>query len=456
MPLEFLVPISTEVIEQNPECVTGGECRDGVLVIYLDALQQDHGERRSLPRETFIHWGPRYTIEVQELSALGWPLRYCVTTAQGWDEDDRGRRHSCVPVLKGLCLKRKVSQVTMRAGVFLAILAGIGCRRAAWLRDVLFHVVVSKSAIDRWIDAVAAGLPSADALIEALNRQQPITEGHFEGYFPRGRKGTGVLVWRDEYGRIMATEEADAEKDEQVKPFLRRLNRLGLQIKTFDIDHCQALRQAITAVYPEARLQYDYCHIIQNIWRKLWKDALAHRREIAARSKKVRTPWYRDPLEGLARTLWEKRDLLCKSDERRSAKEPQQLVEIMAADPKIGRLRAFMKGVWQIFRDSHTAQEAHAALEALKKITIEPKAQRHLQKVCSCLEEHFEAMITYLKHADVQRNSLAESGMRLLRRLEVEHDGFRTPKGRENCLKIYQAVQYLGWSVYNPNFTSVG
>src|SRR5713101_2539127 len=57
---------------------------------------------------------------------------------------------------------------------------------------------------------------------------------------------------------------------------------------------------------------------------------------------------------------------------------------------------------------------------------------------------------TYLTHADVQRNSLAESGMRVLRRLEVGHDGLRTPKGRENCLRIYQAVKYLGWSVHNP------
>jgi hypothetical protein len=58
MALEFLVPISTEVIEQNPECVTGGKCRDGVLVVSLNALQQDHWQRLGLARETFIHWGP--------------------------------------------------------------------------------------------------------------------------------------------------------------------------------------------------------------------------------------------------------------------------------------------------------------------------------------------------------------------------------------------------------------
>ena len=42
MALELLVPLSIEVMEQNPECVTGGAYRDGVLVINLHALQQEH------------------------------------------------------------------------------------------------------------------------------------------------------------------------------------------------------------------------------------------------------------------------------------------------------------------------------------------------------------------------------------------------------------------------------
>ena len=48
--------------------------------------------------------------------------------------------------------------------------------------------------------------------------------------------------------------------------------------------------------------------------------------------------------------------------------------------------------------------------------------------------------VTSLKQAAVQRHSLAASGMRLLRRLAVEPDGFRTPTGREHGLKIDQAV----------------
>jgi hypothetical protein len=70
------------------------------------------------------------------------------------------------------------------------------------------------------------------------------------------------------------------------------------------------------------------------------------------------------------------------------------------------------------------------------------------EQVISFLEENFEWMTAYPRHPGVKRNSLAESGMRVLRRLEIEHDGFRTSQGRENCLRIYQAVKYLGWTVH--------
>jgi hypothetical protein len=200
--------------------------------------------------------GPPYTVEVQEFSGLSWPIRYYITTAEGWYEDRQGRRHYFLPVLKGLCLKRNVSHVAMRAGVFLSIIAGVGCRKAAWLLEVLFHVRVSKSSIDRWIETVAEDLPSADAIVQELHRRQPITEGHFDGYFPRGRKGHCVLVLRDEHGSIVTTEEVEAEDEDQVKPLLERMKRLGLRIKTFYIDHSQTLRNAIKAVSPEARIQY--------------------------------------------------------------------------------------------------------------------------------------------------------------------------------------------------------
>lgn len=451
MALAWLVPLSTEVMEHNPAWVTGGAYRDGVLGIDLHAWPQEHGQKRGVPQETPRHWGPTSTVEVQELSGLSWPIRSCITTAEGWYADSQGQRHSFVPELKGLCLKRTVSSVARRAGVFLALIAGMGCRKAAWLLEALFPVSVGTSSMDRWIETVAEDMPSAAAMVEELNRRHPITAGPFDGDFPRGRKDPCVLVLRDEHGRIVATEAGQAEDEDQVKPLLERMKRLGVGIQPFSIDHSQALRHAITAVDPEARLPYDSFHRIQNIGKQLWSDALAHRREVKARSQRVHTAWDREKLEALAQPLGKPRSLLFTSDERMSPEEQRQLVEIMEADPKGGKLRTFLHGVWHIFRDSRDAQDAREALEALKKITIEPKAQPSIQKVLTCWEDHCEQMITSLKHGDVQRNSLAESGRRVLRRLERGHDGLRTPKGRENCLRISQAVQYLGWSVHNPS-----
>jgi len=450
MALEILVPVSTEVIEENPECIVNGEYKDGALVINIDTRKQSYYQQLGLPQGAEIHWGKEYTVPVQELSGLAWPIRYEVTTGEGWYLDKNGNRHYFTPNVKGLNLHRRVSDVVMRAGVFLSIIAGVGCRRAAWLMEVLFHVVVSKSAIDRWIDDVADGLPTAEAIIQEMDRRQPITEGHLDELFPRGRKGKCELVLRDEYGRIIAAEEIAKRDEDHVKPFLIRLKSLGLAIKTFYIDHCKAYKNAIMEVYPQANIQHDYFHIIQNIWRKVWSYFVAHRREVKARSEEVTTPWYGRKLESLAKRLWEKRHLLFKSDENMTPQEKEELMAILEEDKKMDRMRSFLLGVWHLFRDSENEAEARKALEDLKRMKIEPKAAETLKKVYSFLDDNFDKMITYLKVPGVKRNSLSESGMRTLRRLEVEHDGYRSQKGRQNCVKIYQAVKYLGWSVHHP------
>ena len=199
MAVEILVPVSTEVIEEIPECVISGEYKDGALVISMDARKEDHHSQHGLSQDIEIHWGKEYTVPVQELSGLAWPFRYEVTTGEGWYLDKNGNRRYLTPKMKGLNLHRRVSDV-----------------------------VVTKSTVDRWIDDVADGLPTA--------------EGHLDELFPRGRKGKCELVLRDEYGRIIVVEEVAKRDEEHVKPFLLRLKGLGL---SFYVDHCKAYRNAI-------------------------------------------------------------------------------------------------------------------------------------------------------------------------------------------------------------------
>jgi hypothetical protein len=46
-----------------------------------------------------------------------------------------------------------------------------------------------------------------------------------------------------------------------------------------------------------------------------------------------------------------------------------------------------------------------------------------------------------------RRGSNSESGMRLLRRLEKNHDGIRSAATRQHYIQIYQAIKYLSLDI---------
>jgi hypothetical protein len=143
-------------------------------------------------------------------------------------------------------------------------------------------------------------------------------------------------------------------------------------------------------------------------------------------------------------------NLLFKAEQRMTDEEKECLQDIMAVDNKVGNLRAFLKGVWNIFEDSKDNYDAKQALKKLKTLPNDSKKPAAFQKVIKFLDRHFDWMTAFLSHDNVKRNSLSETSMRTLRRLEIEHDGFCSEKGRENFLRIYQAIKYLEWNVYNP------
>ena len=87
---------------------------------------------------------------------------------------------------------------------------------------------------------------------------------------------------------------------------------------------------------------------------------------------------------------------------------------------------------------------------------IEAARQTGVKKVVSFLESRFQDMTTYIREKGVKRNSLAETGIRCLRRLERGHDGFRGKEGLDCYVRIYQAVKYLGWSVHRITQSDLG
>jgi Transposase len=442
------LPVTTGAIEKNADLRPSGKAEDNKIIIEFDTRKRDYHKMFKLKRGVKIHWINERAFEAQELSGFAWPIIYRITTADGYYVNGQGQRVYFTPELAALSTQRKVSDVVLRLGVFLCIIAGLGSRQASWLMRVLFRVTVSKSAIDRWVDEVADSLPSEDEMVKLLHRQRPITQGHFDEIFPLGTQSC-LVVLKDEHGRIVAAQEVTKRDEEHVKPFLERLKRLGLDLKAFYIDHWQAYANAIKAVYPQADIQLDYFHILQNIWRKVWDEFRTHRRDLKERGEAAETKWYSEKLKRLAAELWKNRYLFFKSEENLTAKEKETVQEVLRTQPEISFLRGFLHKVWAIFEGPTTEAEAQTKLAELKRYAAHHENDGYTKSI-SFLDDNFKNMTTFLRVPGVQRNSLAESGMRVLRRLERNHDGFRSEKGRQNALKIYQAVTYLDWSFHNP------
>jgi hypothetical protein len=89
-------------------------------------------------------------------------------------------------------------------------------------------------------------------------------------------------------------------------------------------------------------------------------------------------------LEALAKELWKQRYRCIKAERRLRPEERQALLASLEADPKLGRFRGFLNGVWRLFEDSQ--DEARAASETLKRQPIDAQRPKPFEKVLCFLE----------------------------------------------------------------------
>jgi hypothetical protein len=446
------VPLRTEVIDEHERLVTGTEYVEGDgIFVKLDVRRAPWRKLLGLPGRTKVHWADVREAEIQELSALPWRLRYQLTYGDGWYVGEDGTRQyfALQPHLQGIDLARQCTVVTMRAAL-LAVMGGVGLRTVCWLMKMLFHVEISKSSLDRWVKECAAQLPDAAGMAQLLNEDKTITEGHFDEIFGKGQRPKKcTMVLRDEHGRIFAAEEIEERTEATVTAFLEKVKSWGIEIRVFYVDGCEAYRNAIRAVFVDAVIQYDYFHVIQTIFRKLRKAFVAHRKSVKQRSKSVETPWYSTKLEALAKKLWDNRGLIFKNPDNITPEENQRLCELIEEDRFVEKLRHFMGRVWGIFTESESELAARQRLGHLKQLpSVAENPKSAFAKAVGFLDDRFEDMIAFLAHPRVRRNSLAETGIRCLRRLERGHDGFRGAEGLDCYLRIYQAVKYCDWTVH--------
>ena len=444
MAVTVQMQFTSAVTEMYQDAFVGSAIENGTTIIQFDLRQHDfHSE---LGTQATIWWRKEsYHVDVHELSTFHNPITYRFIIAQGSYVNDKDQRMYFTPTIQGVSTSQHMSHSVIRLACYLAVVCGVSLRHIALLFSVLFLIPITKSSIKRWIDDIGAHLPPPEEMLRQLLALAPATECHIDGYYPLGTDHC-VMVVKDEHDRILMTHEAASENGDDARQFLQRLKDHGLKVTAAFSDYSQSFTEAIKSVYPHARFQADHFHTVKNVWGHLKKSLLSYRRQVKASGEAQQDA----ACMALAKKLWTLRWSLLKKPGNLSAEEKQAIAELESEDEGfVPRFRNIIRQLVNIFDHAHSEAQAKLRLQQLRQ-DIHALEDHQLNKIPQFFDDHWDQALRYLRKKGMgkhRRGSNSESGMRLLRRLEKNHDGVRSAATRQHYIQIYQAIKYLSLDV---------
>jgi len=444
MAVTVQMPFTSAVTERYQDAFVGSSIENGATIIQFDLRQHDFHD--DLGTQATICWRKdSYHVDVHELSTFHNPIIYRFIVAQGCYADDQNQRRYFTPAIQGVSTSQHMSHSVIRLACYLAVVCRVSLRHLALLFSVLFLIPITKSSIKRWIDDIGVQLPPPEEMLRQLLALAPATECHIDGYYPLGTEHC-VMVVKDEHDRLLITHEAASENGDAARQFLQRCKDLGLNVTAAFSDYSQSFTEAIKAVFPHARFQADHFHTVKNIWGHLKKSLLSYRRKVKASGAEHND----EQLIALAKKLWTLRWSLLKKPCNLSVEEKQAIAELASEDEGfVHHFRRVIRQLVNIFDHAHSEAQATLRLQQLRR-DIHAMADHHLAKIPQFLDDHWEQALRYLRKKGMgkhRRGSNSESGMRLLRRLEKNHDGIRSAATRQHYIQLYQAIKYLSLDI---------
>jgi hypothetical protein len=432
------------VTEIYQDAFVGSAIENGTTIIQFDLRK--HNFHQVLGTQAQLCWRKESShVDVHELSTFHNPILYRLILAQGSSLDDQKQRIYFTPAIEGVSTSQHMSHSVIRLSCYLAVVCGVSLRHIAVLFAALFLIPITKSSIKRWMDAIGSNLPTPEEMLRQLLALAPATECHIDGYYPLGTDNC-VMVVKDEHDRILMTHEAASENGEEAKQFLQRCKALGLHVSAAFSDYSPSFTEAIKAVYPQARFQADHFHTVKHIWGHLKKSLLSYRRKVKASGEAQQ----HEASMALAKKLWTLRWSLLKKPSNVSVEEKQAITALESEDEGfVHSFRSIIRQLVHLCDHSHSEAQAQLRLQQRRK-EIRAVDDAHLEKMLTFFDDHWEQALRYLRKKGMgrhRRGSNSESGMRLLRRLEKNHDGIRSATTRQHYLQLYQAIKYLSLDI---------
>ena len=444
MAVTVQMQFTSAVTEMYQDAFVGSSMENGTTIITFDLRK--HDLHQELGTQATLSWRKEaYHVDVHELSTFHNPITYRFIFTQGAYLDAQNHRRYFTPEIQGVSTSQHVSHSVIRLACYLAVVCGVSLRHIALLFSALFLLPTTKSSVKRWIDAIGTHLPTPEEMLRQLLARTPATECHIDGSYPLGTDHC-VMVVKDEHDRILMTHEAESENGEDARQFLQRLKDRGLQVTAAFSDYSQSFTEAIKAVFPAARFQADHFHTVKNVWGHLKKSLLSSRRTVKAQGENQNDA----QVMAQAKMLWTLRWSLLKKPANLSMEEKQAIAALESEEAGfVHRFRSIIRQLVTLFDHSHSEAQAQLRLKQLRK-DIHAVEDPHLAKLLQFLDDPWDQAFRYLRKKGMgkhRRGSNSESGMRLLRRLEKNHDGIRSAATRQHYIQIYQAIKYLSLDV---------
>jgi hypothetical protein len=273
MAVTVQMPFASAVTERYQDAFVGSSMENGTTIITFDLRQHDF--QQELGTQARLCWRKESShIDVHDLSTFHHPMLYRFLFAQGSSLDGQHQRRSFTPEIPGVSPSQPRSKSVIRLACSLAVVCGVSLRHIALLFSALFLIPITKSSMKRWIDAMGSNLPLPEKMLQQLLALTPATACHIDGYYPLGTNN-GVMVGKDEHDRMLITHEVASEHGAEARQCLQHVQDLGLKVPAAFSDDSHSFTEAITAVFPQARLPADHCQTVNNIWGHLTRSLLS-------------------------------------------------------------------------------------------------------------------------------------------------------------------------------------
>jgi hypothetical protein len=294
-----------------------------------------------------------------------------------------------------------------------------------------FNTTGSKSTIKRWIEKEADKHQFKD-IIPRLGFSGILC---LDEYWPR-RSNTCDLISSDRITyRILFIENIPHHYYEYAERHLKQLKMFGINPYAVIFDMWQPYPHTAEKVFPDALIQYDYFHVIKRVLYHL-RRCLGHYMFELKEAQK----------QDLYKILWHNRFNILKNAEDRTRKQNDWINYINKAFKKtvVPEILIFKERIRDIFIASKSKEEAVNKRNALLQENWKIKspyfdyALRYLAN-----NYHFNYMTTYLEHPQIPRSGNSETVISIWRQMEAARYGFKSNKGRQDHLKLYQLSRYL-------------